>query len=386
MKKFYIVLAAIIVIAVVVWIFVMMWQKPVQTTTQNPNPTPVTQNQPTSVTPFLPDSTSTAQAVSTVPANGDGNPYGVAFVPKDFPAGGTINPGDILVANFNNGKNLQGTGSTIVRIAPSGKMSLFFQGKPPLGLTTALAVLKSGFVIVGNMPTTDGTSATAKAGSLLVIDKNGKLIKTLTDANLINGPWDMTVNDNGNNVRAFVSNVLSGTVVRFDLTFNSTTLVSEPGIIIASGYVHKGDPAALEIGPTGLFYDAASDSLFVAATGDNAVYKIMNAGTLSADAGKGTVIYQDQQNLHGPLSLTQAPNGNFIVSNGDAINSDPTHPSELTEFTADGKFVKQLSLDKNQGGAFGFDVQRNLTSTIFATVNDNVPNLMIWMIPTQVVQ
>ena len=25
---------------------------------------------------------------STVPSNGDGNPYGVAFVPKDFPSGG----------------------------------------------------------------------------------------------------------------------------------------------------------------------------------------------------------------------------------------------------------------------------------------------------------
>src|ERR1700693_5643089 len=49
--------------------------------------------------PFLPGP---IRVVSTVPDNGDGNPYGVAFVPSYFPSGGTINPGDVLVSNFNN--------------------------------------------------------------------------------------------------------------------------------------------------------------------------------------------------------------------------------------------------------------------------------------------
>ena len=68
---------------------------------------------------FLP---SPVQAVSTVPANGDVNPYGVAFVPNGFP-GNTLKPGDILVSNFNNAANLQGTGTTIVRIQPNGQRS-----------------------------------------------------------------------------------------------------------------------------------------------------------------------------------------------------------------------------------------------------------------------
>ena len=42
------------------------------------------------------------QTLTTVPANGDVNPYGVAFVPPGFPTGGTLSPGDILVSNFNN--------------------------------------------------------------------------------------------------------------------------------------------------------------------------------------------------------------------------------------------------------------------------------------------
>ena len=52
----------------------------------------------------------------TIPANGDLNPYGIAFVPKDFPSGGKIAPGDVLVANFNNSNNLQGTGVTIIQV------------------------------------------------------------------------------------------------------------------------------------------------------------------------------------------------------------------------------------------------------------------------------
>jgi hypothetical protein len=80
---------------------------------------------------------------STIPGNGDLNPYGVAFVPASFPSGGPLAPGDILVSNFNAKSNVQGTGKTIVSITPNGTQSLFFKGVTPprLGLTTALGVL-----------------------------------------------------------------------------------------------------------------------------------------------------------------------------------------------------------------------------------------------------
>src|SRR4029077_17870155 len=66
---------------------------------------------------FLPDQ----MIVSTVPPNGDLNPYGVAFVPQGFQSGnGPLRPGDILVSNFNDSDNLQGTGTTIVRVSTSG--------------------------------------------------------------------------------------------------------------------------------------------------------------------------------------------------------------------------------------------------------------------------
>jgi hypothetical protein len=119
---------------------------------------------------------------STIPTNGDVNPYGVAFVPNGFPAGGLLNPGDLLVSNFNDAQNFQGTGTTIIKVAPSGQTSLFFQGNAPLGLSTGLAVLKAGFVLVANCPTTGGATPMAEPGSLLLIDFNGRLVNTIVNA------------------------------------------------------------------------------------------------------------------------------------------------------------------------------------------------------------
>ena len=131
-----------------------------------------------SILPQLP--TSSERIVSTVPSNGDENPYGVAFVPDFIAPGGLLEPGDILVSNFNNSGNTQGTGTTIVRISRTGQPSVFFQGNPGLGLTTALGVLSRGFVLVGNLPTTNNGS-TIQPTSLLVINKNGKMVANLSD-------------------------------------------------------------------------------------------------------------------------------------------------------------------------------------------------------------
>ena len=106
--------------------------------------------------------------------NGDVNPYGVAVVPRTI---GNLTAGDTLVSNFNNNMNLQGLGSTIVEVSPTGNVTQFaslstLPGACPggVGLTTALVALRSGFVIVGSLPTSDGTSATMQAGCLIVID------------------------------------------------------------------------------------------------------------------------------------------------------------------------------------------------------------------------
>ena len=114
---------------------------------------------------------------------------------KALPKGAVDYRGDVLISNFNASSNLQGTGTTIDAFTPAGTMSVFYTSPSGVGLTTGLGVMKSGFVVVGNMPTTDGSSATAQAGSLIVLDRTGKQVLNLTDANNINGPWDLAVND-----------------------------------------------------------------------------------------------------------------------------------------------------------------------------------------------
>jgi uncharacterized protein (TIGR03118 family) len=336
------------------------------------------------VVPNLP--TGAKQTFSTVPGTGDQNPYGVAFVPQGFPSGGALNPGDVLVSNFNNKANQQGTGTTIMRFTPEGGKSVFFQGPPGLGLTTALGVLKSGFVIVGNVPTTDGTSATVMPGSLLVLDKNGNVVETLSDNQLLDGPWDLAINDHGSWAQVFVSNVLSGTVTRIDLSIpaNSNPVV-ESLTQIASGYAHRTDPNALVIGPTGLAFDAERDILYVASTGDNAIFAIHRAAQTHHDHGLGELITNSSTYLHGPLGLVLAPNGDLIVSNGDAVNTDPNHLNEVVEFTRHGKFVGQFQIDNGAGGgAFGIAVSNVNGQLRFAAVDDNTNSLDVWTFETEV--
>jgi DNA-binding beta-propeller fold protein YncE len=320
---------------------------------------------------------SAERIVSTVPLNGDVNPYGVAFVPKGFREGGPLAPGDILVSNFNNNQNQQGTGTTIVKITPGGHVSVFFQGPQGLGLTTALAVLRSGYILVGNLPTTDGTSATVQQGSLLVLDRFGKLVITLANASLLDGPWDMTVDDLGLAAHVFVSNVLSGTVTRLDVFMGDGLFYVYNATQIASGYTHRTDPNALVIGPTGLAYDPGADLLYVASTGDNEIFAISSASLATKDAKQGKLVYSDNTNLHGPLGLVLAPNGDLITANGDAINPGGTQ-NALVEFTPKGQFVAQFQVDSGAaGGAFGlaFSTSGDLR---FAAVDDDQNTLDIW--------
>ena len=315
---------------------------------------------------------------STIPANGDVNPYGLAFVPPGFAFGGPLHPGDILVGNFNSSANLQGTGTTIVQVTPNHQTSVFYQGPPGVGFNNGLSVLKRGFVVAAVVPSTDGTSSTAGQGSILVLDRHANVVANFNDANLLNGPWSMTVVDQGSRALVFVSNVLSGTVSRFVLTVPShgSNIHILSATQIASGYTHRGDPAAFELGPAGLAYDARHNTLYVASSADNAIYAIPNASR-TADHGAGRLVYQDNVHLHGPVGLTFAPDGNLITANGDGVNVDPNQPSELVEFTTRGQFVGQFSLNPNNGGAFNVLVSAR-PKHVLAAVNDNTSQLETW--------
>jgi hypothetical protein len=298
---------------------------------------------------LLPKATITTIA-STVPANGDVNPYGVARVKQTV---GNLKKGHILVSNFNNSANLQGTGSTIVDVAPGGSVGLFAQidasklpGACPggVGLTTALVALRSGWVIVGSLPTTDGTSATAQSGCLIVLDNMGNPVETFTDPS-INGPWDMTATENSTGAKLFVTNVLNGTVAANGQTVNQGTVIridlqiatgSMPSITsitqIGSGFAERTDPAALVIGPTGLGLSPNTEAvmagtgkaqiqvpnrlLYVADSLNNRIAMIPDALNRTTSAETGTTLTVGGI-LNDPLGLAVDKIGNIFTVNGN---------------------------------------------------------------------
>jgi hypothetical protein len=330
---------------------------------------------------------------STVPANGDVNPYGIVQIAKTI---GNLQQGHLLISNFNSSANLQGTGTTIVEVAPDGTVSLFAQisaaklpGACPggVGLTTALAVLRTGWVIVGSLPTTDGTSATAQPGCLIVLDSKGNVVETFFGS-LISGPWDMTSSDNENEAKLYVTNVLNGTlagggavvnqgtVVRIDLGVSETTMPwIESMTVIGSGFAQRTDPAALVIGPTGvglspLCGDDDQDDctvrsqedhavLYVADSLNNRIAAIPDAAHRHDSAGTGVTVAHGG-NLNDPLGLIVIPNGHILVVNGN--------DGYAVEFSPKGAQVAKKLLDSSgspvpgAGALFGlvFDPQRGL--------------------------
>jgi hypothetical protein len=322
---------------------------------------------------------------STVPANGDINPYGMAVVPRTI---GSLVQGNVLVSNFNSSANLQGTGTTIVQVAPNGTTSLFAQidanhlpGPCPggIGLTTALVALRSGWVIVGSLPTTDGTPATAKAGCLLVLNGSGQVVETFSGAP-INGPWDMVAQDGGDWAALFVTNVLNdtvrrsphtvrkGTVVRIILGVSDQRMPEEESVtVIGSGFGEKTDPAALVIGPTGVGLDAHG-TLYVADTLANRIAAIPDALFRSMSAGTGNTVSLNGA-LNSPLGLTIAPNGDILTVNGGDGN--------IVETTPHGSQIATKQLDATGGGTlFGLVVVPNGSGVYFVDDGTNTLNLL----------
>jgi len=298
---------------------------------------------------------------STVPSNGDVNPYGIFVVPATV---GNLVKGSLLISNFNASSNLQGTGTTLVQISPSGTTSLFAQidaSNLPgtctggVGLTTALAVLRSGWVIVGSLPTSDGTDATAQAGCLLVLDSSGNVVETIYGT-LINGPWDMSVFDrsNGNgggSATLFVTNVLNGTVAAGGSVVNQGTVVRinlslsssappfvESMTVIGSGFSERTDPAALVIGPTGVGLSKDGFSLYVADSLNNRIVALPNPLTRQTSAHTGFAITKGG-GLNDPLGLTVAANGDILTVNGD--------DGYMVQTTPDGMQVAKNLLDSS---------------------------------------
>jgi len=322
---------------------------------------------------------------STIPQNGDVNPYGVAVVPA---SNGILGKGNVLVSNFNDSDNIQGTGTTIVQVTPGGQQTLFARignlGKScpgGVGLTTALVALRNGWVIVGSLPTqqVDGNTVISGSGCLIVLDSRGKVRETFTGHG-INGPWDMTALDLGGITELFVTNVLNGTVAAGGNPVNGGTVlrlvistVGTPRLVnvtrIGSGFPETLNTAALVIGPTGVGL-ATNGTLYVADTLSNRIAAIPDAVLRLSDDGPGRTVSAGGS-LNGELGLAVAPGGDIVTVNGGDGN--------LVEVTPGGDQVVTKNIDPNGAGAgdlFGLAIKPGADAVYFVNDGFNTLNLL----------
>jgi hypothetical protein len=295
--------------------------------------------------------------------------------------------GDTLVSNFNNSSNLQGLGTTIVEVAPSGAVTTFSQlnGSLPgacpggVGLTTALTTLPGGWVVVGSLPTSDGTSATAQAGCLIVLNSVGTPVETWSGGN-INGPWDLTSISGFGGAELFVTNVLNGTVAHSPATVNQGTVIrldiklrggALPALVgstvIANGFAERTDPNALVVGPTGLALGNFGQ-LYVADTVNSRIAVVPNALWRWTPATGGGITVSSGGNLDAPLGLALAPNDNILAANGGNGN--------LVEITPFGYQVAAPQLiPAGAGDLFGLTIAPRGQGVLFVNDGNNTLDL-----------
>jgi hypothetical protein len=322
---------------------------------------------------------------STTPANGDENPYAIWPVTRTV---GSVTAGDVLVDNFNNQSNNQGTGTTIVDVHPSGQVSVFadlpatVSGCPGgVGLTGAMVQLENGWVIVGSLPSTDGKIGTAGAGCLLEISPTGQLGGTISGA-YIDGPWSASVQDNGTTANLFVSNTLVGLAKSATASANQGTVVrialSEPAngvpavtgeTQIADGFAEKGDAAAFVKGPTGLAFDASSGVLYATDNIGNRIVSIPQAATRTDSAGTGTTLTQGGQ-LANPLGIAVAPDGDLLAANATngKIVEVTTSGQQVGEYYA----IQDVGQDPpGDGDLFDLAINQAGTGVLFVKDDEN---------------
>jgi hypothetical protein len=336
---------------------------------------------------------------STIPDNGDVNPYAVVVAPV---SSGAIEAGDVLVDNFNNISNLQGTGTTIIDYRPSTKQTkLFAQVSQKLpacpggvGLTTAMTMLKTGWVIVGSLPSTDGTTATKGEGCMLVFDSSGHHVATWSGPT-ISGPWgDMAVIDHGDKATLFISmagfgvpgpdvvdpathfpvTVHNATVLRLELSIpdgQPPVLVSQT--VVGSGFAQRADRDNFLFGPTGLSL-GPDDTLYVTDGMDNVITAISNASTRTDSDGPGRIVTKEGL-LAWPLAMVLLENGHLLVcngKNGQAVEVDPQSGKQIYAHWLD---PNQAQSPPGNGDLFGLAMAPEGKS--FFYVEDDVNALVL---------
>ncbi len=267
---------------------------------------------------------------STVAANGDNNPYGIAVVPSNFvPTAGSLwQPGDIIVSDFNNASGTAGAGSSIVRIrngvtttisqgALYGTAGLAFNANGAALWTSDIGPTPSAnpsgdvSIILGNSnPTGSAVGSTAGSGTI-----NNTTTASNAVTNSFNGPWGEAFNGNGSAPAFFWSNINDGKI--YEISHLGQPFGSD--LITLLGQVPWGPASAMasssatNLGPSAIVYSAKLGTLYVTDSYNNTLYGISGVAT----GAPVTKVIAQGGSLNSPIGVTINPiNGNLLIANG----------------------------------------------------------------------
>jgi DNA-binding beta-propeller fold protein YncE len=237
-----------------------------------------------------------------------------------------------------------------------------------------MTMLKSGWIIVGSTPSTDGTTKTKGPGCLLVFDSNGTLA-TVWSGSHINGPWgNMAVVDNGATATLFIS--MSGYDLpgpdKLDETTGQPVIVDKATVlrvnlaippsgppkvksqtVIASGFGERADKDVFLIGPTGLAL--IGSTLYVSDAVENRIVAIPDALTRTGSAGTGKTVTKGGM-LQRALALVATPEGHILCTNGkngQVVEFDPASGKQLAAQWIDNNQAQQ---PPGNGDLFGLAI------------------------------
>ena len=266
----------------------------------------------------------------------------------------------VMISNYNDSSSNIGAGSSIaLNFLTSNWLNTNFgeyyqftdpitSNPIPTGLTNALALLPGDIVVCGSIPVISGVP---RAGSLYFFASNnvfqtvspadnftdpfsvlGSLLNTFTSP-LLNGPNGIAVNSKDPlNPILFVTNRLTGTVVRIDLSLGINDKTGQAYSVnvksintVSSGFGVNGN-----YGPTGI--TLYKKRLYVADTVNNAIQLIDNIYNQTSYPIAYTTLVSGGL-LNGPYGLTsKTPTKTLICTNIDYNGASSVPINSIVEF------------------------------------------------------
>lgn len=279
------------------------------------------------------------------PLNGDLNPYGLDIARA---SAGLISRGDLVVCNFNDAANVQGTGTTIVALHPQA-------GATPTHVAQAASLLGCDALAAG--PNGNLWNAAFAANDNPIVSPSGTVLTTLPA-----GPWHHPFGETFAGTPTpfgiasfYVSNAGDGSIVRVNIKTGPSFTFD----VIATGFAVNGGAPGGILGPSGLQYDAQHDRLYIVDGADNSLTAFrhvstipaggitVSGGTFGGSFGKRARRIFSGAPLNGPISSALLPDGHLVLGN----TLDPDGTNLMVEITFNGRVAATKNVDTGAAGA-----------------------------------